>query len=153
MYKIVIFWHPKFNSGEDTVPLVAPSPLSFAAIEDSQRNMVTGRAWSKAEEMACMKTFKIASEDTEKGVSQKRADFMNTVFTVFRKFGLENHPDYSVPGLWASRSAHTVFQRYKRLKADCLRFEGDFRRVSGIHLTAEPREGLRAYRNSWLPGD
>jgi hypothetical protein len=24
---------------------------------------------------------------------------MNTVFTVFRKFGLENHPEYSVPAL------------------------------------------------------
>jgi hypothetical protein len=84
----------------------------------------------------------IAAEDTEKGFSQKRADFMNTVFTVFRKFGLENHPEYSVPGLWASRSAQPVFQRYKRLKADCLRFEGEFRRVSGIHLTAEPREGF-----------
>jgi hypothetical protein len=47
--------------------------------------MVNRRAWTKAEEMACMKTFKIESEDTEKGVSQKRADFMNTVFTVFRK--------------------------------------------------------------------
>jgi hypothetical protein len=104
--------------------------------------MVKGRAWTEAEEMACMKTFKIASAGTEKGVSQKRADFMNTIFTIFRKFGLENHPDYSVPGLWASRSAHTVFQRYKRLKADCLRFEGEFRRVSGIHLTAEPREGF-----------
>jgi hypothetical protein len=67
---------------------------------------------------------------------------MNTVFTVFRKFGLENHPDYSVPGLWASCSAHIVFQMYKRLKADCLRFEREFRRVSGIHLTAEPREGF-----------
>jgi hypothetical protein len=104
--------------------------------------MVKGRAWTKAEEMACMKTFKIASEDTEKGVSQKRADFMNTAFTVFPKFGLENHPEDSVPGLWASRSAHPVFQRYKRLKADCLRFEGEFHRVSGIHLTAEPREGF-----------
>jgi hypothetical protein len=54
--------------------------------------MVKGGAWTKAEEMACMKAFVIASEDTEKVVSQKRADFMNTVFTVFRKFGLENHP-------------------------------------------------------------
>jgi hypothetical protein len=106
---------------------VAPSPLRFAAIEDSQRNMVKGRACTEAEEMACMKTFKIASEDIEKGVSQKRADFMNTVFTVFRKFGLENHPEYSVPALWASRSAHPVFQRYKRLEAGCLRFEGEFR--------------------------
>jgi hypothetical protein len=121
---------------------VAPSPLRFAAIEDSQHNMVKGRAWTKADEMACMKTFKIASEDTEKGVSQKRADFMNTVFTVFRNFGLENHPEYNIPGLWASRSARTVFQRYKRLMADCLRFEGEFRRVPGIHLTAEPREGF-----------
>jgi hypothetical protein len=60
------------------------------------------------------------------GVSQKRADFMNTVFTVFRKFGMENHPGYNVPELWASRSAQPVFQRYKRLKADCLRFEGEF---------------------------
>jgi hypothetical protein len=94
---------------------VAPSPLRFAAIEDTQRNIVKGRVWKKAEEMACMRTFKVASEDTEKGVSQKRADFMNTVFTVFRKFGLENHPEYSVPGLWASRSAHPVFQRNKRL--------------------------------------
>jgi hypothetical protein len=67
---------------------------------------------------------------------------MNTVFTVFRKFGLENHPEYSVPGLWASRSAQPVFQRCKRIKADCLRFEGEFRRVSGIHLTAEPGEGF-----------
>jgi hypothetical protein len=49
--------------------------------------MVKGRAWTEAEEMACMKTFKIASEDTDKGVSQKLADFMNTVSTVFRKFG------------------------------------------------------------------
>jgi hypothetical protein len=78
---------------------VAPSPLSFAAFEDSQRNMVKGRAWAKAEEMACMKAFKIASENIEKGVSQKCADCMNTVFTVFRKFGLENHPEYSVPAL------------------------------------------------------
>jgi hypothetical protein len=60
-------------------------------------------------------------------VSQKRADFMNTVFTVFHKFGMENRREYNVPGLWAIRSADTVFQRYKRLKADCLRFEGEFR--------------------------
>jgi hypothetical protein len=40
---------------------------------------------------------------------------MKMVFTVFRKFGLEDHPEYSVPGLWASRSAHPVFQRNKRL--------------------------------------
>jgi hypothetical protein len=83
-----------FNAGEDVVPLVAPSPLRFAAIEDSQRNMVKGRAWTKAEEMACMKAFVIALEDTENGICQKRADFMNTVSTVFRKFGLENHPEY-----------------------------------------------------------
>jgi hypothetical protein len=49
--------------------------------------------------MACMKAFVIASEDAEKGISQKRADFMNTVFTAFRKFGMENHPEYSVPAL------------------------------------------------------
>jgi hypothetical protein len=49
--------------------------------------------------MSCMKAFVVASEDTEKGVSQKRADFMNAVFTVFRKFGMENHPEYSVPWL------------------------------------------------------
>jgi hypothetical protein len=89
--------------------------------------MVKGRAWTKAEDMACMKAFVIASEDTEKGVIEKRADFMNMVFTVFRKFGMENYPEYSVPGLWVSRSAQPVFQRYKRLKADCLRFEGEFR--------------------------
>jgi hypothetical protein len=87
-----------------------------------------------------MRAFVIASGDTEKGVSQKRADFMNTVFTVFRKLGMENHPEYIVRGLWASRSAQPGLQRYKRLKADCLRFEGEFRRVSGIHRTAEPRE-------------
>jgi hypothetical protein len=104
--------------------------------------MVKGRAWTKAEVMSWMKAFVTASEDTEKGVSQKRADFMNAVFTVLRKFGMENHPDYSVTGLWASRSAQPVFQMYKRLKADCLRYEGGFRRVSGIHLTAEPREGF-----------
>jgi hypothetical protein len=92
---------------------VASSPLRFAAIENSQRNVVKGRAWTEAEEMACMKAFVIVSEDAEKGVSQKRADFMNAVFTVFRKFGRENHPEYNVPGLWASRSAQPVFQRYK----------------------------------------
>jgi hypothetical protein len=27
----------------------------------------------------------------QKGVSQKSADFMNAVFTVFRKFGMANH--------------------------------------------------------------
>jgi hypothetical protein len=80
--------------------------------------MVKGRAWTKAEEMACMKSFVFVSEDAEKGVGQKRADFMNTVFTVFRKLGRENHPEYNVPGLWASRSAQPVFQRYKRLRAD-----------------------------------
>jgi hypothetical protein len=73
---------------------VASSPLFFAAIEDSQRNMVKGRAWTKADEMACMKAFVIASEDAEKGVSETRVDFMNTVFTVFRKFGMEKHPEY-----------------------------------------------------------
>jgi hypothetical protein len=92
--------------------------------------MVKGRAWTKAEAMACMKAFVIASEDTENGVSQKRADFMNTVFTVSRKFGMENHPEYSVPGFWVSRSAPTVFQRYKRLKADCVGTQ--FRRVKLI---------------------
>jgi hypothetical protein len=153
MYKIVIFWHPVFPRGKTKLSLlVASSPLRFAAIEDSQRNMVKGRAWTKAEDMACMKAFVIASEDAEKGVSQKRAGFMNMVFTVFRKFEMVNHPERNVPGLWASRSAQPVFQRYKRLKADCLRFEGEFRRVSGIHLTAEPRED-RAYSNSLLPGD
>jgi hypothetical protein len=63
----------------------------------------------------------------QRSVSQKRADFMNKVFTVYRKFGMENHPEYNVPGLWASRSAQPVFQRYKRLQADCLRFEGESR--------------------------
>jgi hypothetical protein len=101
---------------------VASSPLHFAAIEDSQRNMVKGRAWTKAEDMSCMKAFVIASEVAEKGVSQKRADFTNTISTVFRKFGMENHPEYNVPDFWASRSAQSVFQRYKRLKASCLRF-------------------------------
>jgi hypothetical protein len=88
--------------------------------------MVKGRAWAKAQEMACMKAFVIASEDAEKGVSQKRAYFMNTVFTIFRKFGMENHPESNYPGLWASRSSQPVFQRYKTLKADYLRFEGEF---------------------------
>jgi hypothetical protein len=115
-------------------------PLRLAAIEDSHRNIVKGRAWTKADDMASMKAFVIASEDAEKGVSQKRADFMNTVFTVFRKFGMENNPEYNVPGLWVSRSAQPVFQKYKRLKVDCLIFEGEFRRLSGIHLAAEPRE-------------
>jgi hypothetical protein len=69
----------------------------------------------------------IVSEDPEKGVSQKRADFIIAVFTVFRNFGVENHPKvYSVPGLWPSRSVQSVFQRYKRLKVDCLIFEGGF---------------------------
>jgi hypothetical protein len=58
------------------------------------------------------------SEDAEKGVIEKRADFMNTVFRVFRKFGMEIHPEYNVPGLLASRFAQPLFQRYKRLKAD-----------------------------------
>jgi hypothetical protein len=39
--------------------------------------------------------------------------------------GMENHLEYSVPGLWVSRSAEPVFQRYTRLKADYLRFEGE----------------------------
>jgi hypothetical protein len=70
-----------------------------------------------------MKAFVIASEDAEKGVSQKCADFMNTVFTVLQKFGMEYHPEYNVPGLWVSCSAQPVFQRYKRLKADYVGFE------------------------------
>jgi hypothetical protein len=89
--------------------------------------MVKGMAWTKAGEMACMKAFVIASEDAENDVSQKRADFVNTVFTVFRKFGMEYHPECNVPDLWTSRSAQPAFQIYKRLKADCLRFEGEFR--------------------------
>jgi hypothetical protein len=136
MYKIVIFWHPEVQRGKRTLS------LRFTAIEDSQRNMVKGGAWTKADDMACMKAFVIASEDTEKCVSQKRSDCMNTVFAVFRKFVMENHPDYSVPGVWASCYAQPLFQRYTRLKADCLRFEGEFRRVSGIQLIAEPREGF-----------
>jgi hypothetical protein len=36
-----------------------------------------------------------------------------TVFTVFHRFGMENHPEYNAPGLCASRSAQPVFQRYK----------------------------------------
>jgi hypothetical protein len=109
---------------------VAFSPLRFAAIEDSQRNMVKGRAWTKAEDMASIKALVIVSEDAEKGVYHKCADFMNTVFTVFSKFGVENHPEeYNVPGLWPSRSAQSVFERNKRLTADCLRFEGEFRRL------------------------
>jgi hypothetical protein len=95
---------------------VATSPLRFAAIEDSQRNMEKGRAWTKAEDMACMKAFVIASEDAENGVSQKRADFMNTVFTVLPKFGMENHPEYSVPGLLAygSRALPSQYSRGTR---------------------------------------
>jgi hypothetical protein len=90
MYKIIIFWHLEVQRGRNTLSfLEATSPLHFAAIEDSQRNMVKGRAWTKAEEMAYLKAFVIASENTEKGVSKKRADFMNTVLTVFRKFGME----------------------------------------------------------------
>jgi hypothetical protein len=81
MYKIVIFWYPDVQRGRGRCPSRGAFALRFAAIEDSLRNMVKGRAWTEAEEMACMKTFKITSEDTEKGVSQKRADLMNTVFT------------------------------------------------------------------------
>jgi hypothetical protein len=60
---------------------------------------VKGRAWTKAEDMASMKAFVIASEDAEKGVCQKRGDFMNTVFKDVRKFGRDNHPEYNVPDL------------------------------------------------------
>jgi hypothetical protein len=75
------------------------------------------------------------------GRQSETRGFMSAVFTVFGEFGVDNHPEeYNIPGLWPSRSAQSVFQRYKRLKADCLRFEGEFRRVSGIHLTSEPRE-------------
>jgi hypothetical protein len=78
--------------------------------------------------MACIKAFVIVSEDPEKGVSQKRADFIIAVFTVFRNFGVENHPEvYSVPGIWPSCSVPSVFQRYRRLKVDCLIFEGGLR--------------------------
>jgi hypothetical protein len=55
--------------------------------------LVKGRAWTKAEDMACINAFVIVSEGAEKGVSQKRADFMNAVFTVFRKVGVGNHPE------------------------------------------------------------
>jgi hypothetical protein len=65
---------------------------------------------------------------------------MNAVFMIFRKFGMENNPEYNLSGLWPCRSAQPVFQRYKRLKADCLRFEGEFHRVSRIHVTTEPRK-------------
>jgi hypothetical protein len=64
MYKIVIFSHPKVQRGRVKLSLlVASSPLRFAAIEDSQRKMVKGRAWTKAEDMACIKAFVIVSED------------------------------------------------------------------------------------------
>jgi hypothetical protein len=103
--------------------------------------MVKGRAWTKAEDIACVKAFVIVSEDPKKGVSQKRADFMTAIFYVFSKFGKENHSDeFEQPGLWPCRSAQSVFQRYKRLKAECLRFEGEYRRASGSHLTGEPRD-------------
>jgi hypothetical protein len=106
---------------------VASVPLRFAAIEDSDRNIFKGRAWTKADDMASIKAFLIGSEDAEKGVSQKRIDFMNTVFAVFRKIGMENNPEHNVPGFWASRSGQPVFQKYKRLKADCLIFVVCFR--------------------------
>jgi hypothetical protein len=86
--------------------------------------MVKGRAWTKADEKACMKAFVIASEDAENGVSQKCADFTKAVFTVFCKVAMESHLEYNVPGLWPSRSAQPVFQRYRTLKADSLRYEG-----------------------------
>jgi hypothetical protein len=115
--KIRKFLAPEVQCGREMLSLlVASSPLRFAAIEDSQRNMVKGRAWTKAEDVACIKAFVIVSEDAEKGVNQKRADFMNAVFTVFRKFGVENHPEeYNILGLWPSRCTQSVFQRYKRL--------------------------------------
>jgi hypothetical protein len=77
MYKIVISWHSEVQRGRRKLSLlVASSHLRFAAIEDSQRNMVNGRAWTQAEDTACMKAFVIVSEDAEKGVRQSRADFM-----------------------------------------------------------------------------
>jgi hypothetical protein len=153
MYKIVIFWLREVQSGRRNLAvLVASAPLPFAASEDSHRNIVKGRAWTKADDMASMKAFVIASGDAKKGVSQKRADFLNTVFTV-RKFGMENNPEYNVPGLWASRSAQPVFQKYKRLKADRLIFEGEFRRVSGIHPAAEPHEDFVRTATAGFRGD
>jgi hypothetical protein len=66
MYKIVIFWDPAVQRDRGRCPSHCDFPLRFAAIDDAQRNMVKGRAWTKAEEMACMKAFVIASEDAEK---------------------------------------------------------------------------------------
>jgi hypothetical protein len=60
--------------------LVASSPVFRSYRILSQRNTMKGRARTRAKEMACMKGFIIASEDAEKGVSEKRADFENAVF-------------------------------------------------------------------------
>jgi hypothetical protein len=87
--------------------------------------MVKGRGWTKAEDLACVRAFVIVSEDPQKGVCQKRVDFMTAIFSLFQSFGRENHSDeFDTSGLWACRSARSVFQRYKRLKAECIGFEG-----------------------------
>jgi hypothetical protein len=128
MYKIVIFLAPRSSTLEkDAVPSCGDFAPAFRSYRRLPAQHGDGKGMDEGRRDGLHEDLCHRVEGCREGVSQKRADFMNTVFTVFRKFGMENHPDYNVPDLWASRSAQPVFQRYKRLKADCLRFEGEFR--------------------------
>jgi hypothetical protein len=142
MYRIVIFWHPEVQLGRGRCPSRGAFDPVFRSYRRLPAQHSDGKGMDHGRRDGLHEGLCHRVGGCRAGVSQKRPDFRNAVFTVFRNFGLEDHPEYSVPGLWASRAAQPVFQRYKRLKADWLRFEGEFSRVSGIHLTAEPREGF-----------
>jgi hypothetical protein len=95
------------------------APLSLA-VSHFQRKMVKSRAWTKTEEIACVKAFVIVSEETNQF---KSAEFMAAIYFVFRKFGKENHCDeFDMPGLRPCHSEQSIFQRYKGLKAEGTRF-------------------------------
>ena len=102
----------------------------------NKTSMGAGKGWNSLENIMACKAFVSVSEDPIKGTSQKAKHFAESIESEFN-ICIANHKG-TEPATEQSRSGSSIFQRYKKIKKDCLEFEKCYQRVCDCDLTGSP---------------
>ena len=102
--------------------------------------MGSGRGWSTLESVFACKAFVRASEDPIRGNARRTSAFQDRIAFFYSKLIEEEKrttPEWTAT---ATRTGSAVFQHFKKVKREVLRFEGLYNSVKRCELTGSPSE-------------
>jgi hypothetical protein len=101
--------------------------------------MGTGKGWSEKESLLACKAFVAASEDPTHGNGKKRESFAGEVLNHYERLWKELRAEEPVHDDLEKRSGDAVLQRYKKVRAEALKFEGFLKTIRSGRPTGDPR--------------